>query len=392
MKLRQTLKVVWNNIATNRMRSFLTMLGMIIGVASVIMLVSIMQGFSNQMLETYSSMGINNISVTLKGRNGNLMFTEDDMYQYAKKHSDNLLGVSPNVSTDGSLNKKSISVEYTTITGIDENYISIMKKTIQTGHNITYSDISIKNKVCIIGSYIDTKLFNGNAQIGDTIRLNGEEFTISGILAQSSDNTEWSDDNTFYIPYTTAMRLSGISSVSSYTFFVNDSNLVTAETKNLQDFLFKTYRDSKLYKVSNYVDMLTEINMQMGIFTSVIAGIAGISLLVAGIGIMNIMLVSVSERTREIGIRKSLGAKHKDIMRQFVLEAATTSSLGGLIGIILGGLGAIYGGNLVKLNATPSMNTVMLSFGISVSIGILFGYLPAKKAAKLNPIDALRNE
>ncbi|BCJ92544.1 ABC transporter permease [Anaerocolumna cellulosilytica] len=392
MKLRQTLKVVWNNIVGNRMRSFLTMLGMIIGVASVIMLVSVMQGFSNQMVESYSSMGINNITVSLKGRNGNLMFTEDDMYQYAKEHSDNLLGASPNVSTDGSLNKKSNKVDYVTITGIDESYISIMKKELQLGHNITYSDISIKNKVCIIGAYINNKLFNGNAQIGDTIRLNGEEFVISGILVQSSDGSEWSEDNAFYIPYTTAMRLNGISSVSSYTFFVKDSNLVTLETTNLQDFLFKTYRDSKLYKVSNYVDMLTEINVQMGILTTVIAGIAGISLLVAGIGIMNIMLVSVSERTREIGIRKSLGAKHKDIMRQFVLEAAATSSIGGLLGILLGGAGAISAGNLIKLNATPSPNVVLLSFGISAGIGILFGYLPARKAAKLNPIDALRNE
>ncbi len=392
MKLRLTLKVVWNNIVGNRMRSFLTMLGMIIGVASVIILVSVMQGFANQMIDSYSSMGINNITISLQGRNGNLMFTEDDMYQYAIEHADNLLGVSPNVSSNGSLSKKTKKVEYSTITGIDENYINIMKKNIQKGHNITYSDIAIKNKVCIIGAYVNNQLFNGNANLGDTIRLNGEEFVICGILAQTSNGTEWSEDNAFYIPYTTAMRLNGISSVNSYTFFVKDSNLVPLETTNLQNYLFKTYRDSKLYKVTNYMDMLTDINLQMGILTSVIAGIAGISLLVAGIGIMNIMLVSVSERTREIGIRKSLGAKHKDIMRQFVLEAAATSSIGGLLGILLGGAGAITAGNLVKLNATPSIDIVMLAFGISAGIGILFGYLPAKKAAKLNPIDALRSE
>lgn len=392
MKLRLTLKVVWNNIVGNRMRSFLTMLGMIIGVASVIILVSVMQGFANQMIDSYSSMGINNITISLQGRNGNLMFTEDDMYQYAIEHADNLLGVSPNVSSNGSLSKKTKKVEYSTITGINENYINIMKKNIQKGHNITYSDIAIKNKVCIIGAYVNNQLFNGNANLGDTIRLNGEEFVICGILAQTSNGTEWSEDNAFYIPYTTAMRLNGISSVNSYTFFVKDSNLVPLETTNLQNYLFKTYRDSKLYKVTNYMDMLTDINLQMGILTSVIAGIAGISLLVAGIGIMNIMLVSVSERTREIGIRKSLGAKHKDIMRQFVLEAAATSSIGGLLGILLGGAGAITAGNLVKLNATPSIDIVMLAFGISAGIGILFGYLPAKKAAKLNPIDALRSE
>jgi len=392
MKLWQTMKIVWGNIVGNRMRSFLTMLGMIIGVASVIILVSLMQGFLNSTIESYTNMGINNVDVTIKGRNGNMILKEADMYQYAKERSDTILGVSPNVSADGTLSKSGEKVDYTQIKGIDENYISIMKKVMKDGHTITFSDVTIRNKVCIIGSYINQKLFKGKAKIGDTVRLNGEEFTVSGILAQASDSSEWSEDNCFYIPYTTAMRFSGMSSVNSYTFFIKKSELVTPETKTLQKYLFNTFHDSKLYKVSNMVDILTEIQGQMGILTSVIAGIAGISLVVAGIGIMNIMLVSVSERTREIGIRKALGAKHKDIMRQFVLEAGATSTLGGLLGILLGTLITIKAGELIKLKAFPNMHTIMLSFGISVGIGILFGYLPARKAAKMSPIDALRSE
>lgn len=392
MKLLQTLKTVWSNITGNRMRTFLTMLGMIIGVASVIILVSLMQGFSNSIIKSYTNMGINNINVTLKGRNGNLILKEDDMYQYVKSHSSTLLGVSPNVTVEGSLTKKSNKVEYCTVTGIDEKYLNLNNKIIQEGHTITYSDITIRNKVCIIGSYINNALFKGAAKIGDTLRFNGEEFTIYGILKESSDSSEWSEDNCFYVPYTTAMRLGGVAAVGNYTFIAKNTDVVTSETKELQKYLFNTYHDSKLYKVSNMVDILTEIQSQMGILTSVIAGIAGISLLVAGIGIMNIMLVSVSERTREIGIRKSLGAKHKDIMRQFVLEAAATSTIGGLLGILLGTLCTMKASDLIKLEAFPTTHTIMLSFGISAGIGILFGYLPARKAAKLNPIDALRNE
>ncbi|BCN29122.1 ABC transporter permease [Anaeromicropila herbilytica] len=392
MKLWQTLKIVWANITGNRMRTFLTMLGMIIGVASVIILISLMQGFANSTIDSYTNMGINNITISLKGRNGNVMLKEDDMYQYVKEHSSTLKGVSPNVTASGNLTKKTSKIENGTLTGIDENYIQIMNKVMQSGHTITYSDISIRNKVCIIGSYINNTLFKGAAKVGDTVRFNGEEFTICGILAQSSDSSEWSEDNCFYVPYTTAMRLAGTANVTNYTFFAKSTDVVSTETKEIQRFLFKTFHDSKLYNVSNMIDILTEIQSQMGILTSVIAGIAGISLLVAGIGIMNIMLVSVSERTREIGIRKSLGAKHKDIMRQFVLEAAATSTIGGILGILLGTLCAMKAGELIKINAFPSFNTVMLSFGISAGIGILFGYLPARKAAKMNPIDALRSE
>ncbi|MDD3172285.1 MAG: ABC transporter permease [Herbinix sp.] len=392
MRLRQTLKVVWANIIGNRMRSFLTMLGMIIGVASVIILVSLMQSFYDSIISSYADMGINNIDVNLMGRNGNLIITESDMYKYAREHSDAIKGVAPNVAVSGTLSKNGEIEEYSSIKGIDENYIKLYNKEIQEGHNITYSDILVRQKVCIIGSYINQKFFEGNAKIGDSVRLNGEEFIIAGILTQISDSSQWSSDNCFYLPYTTAMRLSGMGSVSSYSLYVVNSELVSSETTALQKYLFNTYHDSDAYKVTNLMQMLKESNAQMSILTSVIAGIAGISLVVAGIGIMNIMLVSVSERTREIGIRKSLGAKHKDIMRQFVLEAGVTSTMGGLLGILLGSIVTIKAGDLLKLKAMPNLNTVLVAFCISVGIGILFGYLPARKAAKLNPIDALRSE
>lgn len=392
MKLGQTLKIVWANITGNRMRSFLTMLGMIIGVASVIILVSLMKGYLNNMLSSYSDLGINNIEVTINGRNGNLILNEDDMYAYVKKHSDKLSGVTPNIAMQAVISKRSTKEENTQIQGIDENFIKSQNKKLDLGHTFTYSDMVVRQKVCIIGSYLNQFLFKGVAAPGDTIRLNGEDITIIGVLKQTSDSTQWSSDNCLYLPYTTAMRLSGTGHITSYTFMVKESADVTPQTKALQSFLFKTFQNNKAYKVTNMVDMLHSFQQQIAIISSAIAGIAGISLIVAGIGIMNIMLVSVSERTREIGIRKSLGATNKDIMRQFVSEAAVTSTLGGLIGILLGGFAAIKLGGLMNIVVFPDTQTVLISFFVSVTIGIIFGYLPAKKAAKLNPIDALRSE
>ncbi len=392
MTIWQTLKIVWANIIKNRMRSFLTMLGMIIGVASVILLVSLMQGFYTSMLDSYAEMGINNVSVTINGRNGNMMLTEEDMYQYARERKDTIKGVTPTVFLQGIIYKNSEKIEYSTMKGIDEYYTQLVGKTIETGRSISYSDISTQQKVCLIGSYVNQRLFGGAAKPGDTLRLNGEELTVVGILGAASDSSEWSSDNCLYIPYTTAARLYGFGSVSSYEFFIKDRSQVSAETDKIKEYLFRTFRDTKAYSVSNMVDMLKAIDGEMSILTSMIAGIAGISLVVAGVGIMNIMLVSVSERIKEIGIRKSLGAKHKDIMRQFVLEAGATSTIGGVLGIALGTILTIEGGKLLRINAMPTTNSMVTAFCISVSIGILFGYLPARKAAKLNPIDALRSE
>ncbi len=392
MTLWQTLKIVWTNIIKNRMRSFLTMLGMIIGVASVILLVSLMQAFYTSMLDSYADMGINNVSVTINGRNGNMMLTEADMYQYANEHKNTIKGVTPTVFFQGIIYKNGEKIEYTSMKGIDEYYTQLVGKKAETGRTFTYSDMSTQQKVCIIGSYIDQRLFGGNAKQGDTLRLDGEELTIIGVLKAASDSSEWSSDNCLYIPYTTAARLYGFGSVSSYEFFVRDRSQVSFETDKIKEYLFQTFRDTKAYSVSNMVDMLKAIDQELSILTSLIAGIAGISLVVAGVGIMNIMLVSVSERVKEIGIRKSLGAKHRDIMRQFVLEAGATGTMGGALGILVGTVLTIEGGNLLKIHAMPTTSSMITAFCISVGIGILFGYLPARKAAKLNPIDALRSE
>lgn len=388
----QVFKLSWSSIIGNKMRSFLTMLGMIIGVASVIIMVSLMQGMTREMKSSFGSMGVNNVTVTLIGRNGDTIITEKDMYDYAKKHKDTIIAAIPNVAFQTTVKSTADKLEGVNVTGVDERYAELNDKKIEKGSFINYMDVSGLEKTCVIGSYINLKVFKEKAQVGDILKIDGEEYTIKGILKETANNVEWSEDNCIYIPYTTAARQASIGSIQSYYLMAKDTNLVEKVTSDVNDYLYRIYHDKKFYSATNLINMLKEINMQLGMMTALLAGIAGISLLVAGIGIMNIMLVSVTERTREIGIRKSLGAKKKDIMRQFVMEAGMTSGIGGVAGILLGAFASIQIGKLIGYNAAPSLSVVLVSFGISAGIGILFGYLPANKAAKLNPIEALRSE
>ena len=232
-------------------------------------------------------------------------------------------------------------------------------------------------------------------------------YTVIGVMQrQQTTLTEGGSDDRVYIPYENAMELSGSRTVTLYQATAVSRDTVGQAKALLEDMLWSFYQDEDAYYISTMLDQVQQINAMMGVAMAVLVAIAAISLLVGGIGIMNIMLVSVTERTREIGIRKSLGAKRRDIRRQFIIEAGTTSALGGLVGIIFGYLmavavGSLFGGMLVEslgaasgvtFNATPTLGAILVSFGVSVGIGMLFGYLPANKAAKLNPIDALRYE
>ena len=180
--------------------------------------------------------------------------------------------------------------------------------------------------------------------------------------------------------------------ISNYTFTLRDTDDADEATTKIENFLYEIFKDDDLYTVTAMSQMLDSLNEQIAMMSGMLGGIAGISLLVAGVGVMNIMLVSVTERTREIGIRKSLGASKGVIMQQFVIEAAVTSSLGGVIGIVIGCVASVIAGNLIGVTATPSLTAVLISFGVSVGIGLFFGYMPASRAANLNPIDALRSD
>ena len=224
------------------------------------------------------------------------------------------------------------------------------------------------------------------------MKLNGETYTVVGVLAEKSGAGEGSDDDVVILPYTLAMRMGRNGRVSSYTVQAASADTTEQAIAVIENALYQTFGSDNAYNVFNQAAMVEQLNEMTNTMSLVLGGIAAISLLVGGIGIMNIMLVSVTERTKEIGIRKSLGARRKDIMSQFIIEAATTSATGGVVGILLGFLGSFALGRALDMTVVYSMSAVLLAFGVSTGIGMIFGYFPANKAAKLHPIQALRQE
>ena len=382
----QSFKLAIKSIWGNKMRSFLTMLGIIIGVAAVIILVSLVNGYMGSVVESFASMGVNQINVNVTNLTSRTVDV-DQMYEFYDEHGDMFDGISPNVSLSATIKKGDDSMTSTSVAGRSEQYLEMKDYKLQVGRNIAYSDIVSRQKVCVIGAYVAQELFgSADKAISDTLKINGYAFKVVGVVeAQDEDDMEdGGTDDFVWIPYSVATSLAGSANISSYTLTVSDTdNADTAKTL-IQNFLYETFKDSDLYRVT----AMSEISLMSGM----LGGIAGISLLVAGVGVMNIMLVSVTERTREIGIRKSLGADKGTILQQFVIEAAVTSSLGGLVGILIGCIATKAVGALIGISASPTLTAVIVSFGVSVAIGLFFGYMPARRAANLNPIDALRSE
>lgn len=392
MNFKQAFILAVKSLKSSKMRSFLTMLGIIIGVASVILLVSLISGMASDMKESFESMGTNLISVNIRGRGGNITLDPKDIQEMADKNSEVIAAVTPQVSIRSATVKYEDNNLTTSVTGSNEFYLYIKDVDVSDGRFLTYLDVEKRQKTCVIGSYIKQELFENTNPIGEVIKINGTAFTVVGILEEKQDSEEGGNDDVVMIPYTSATRLSRMRAVSSYSFSAVSPETVDAAIQAINKELSKIFISTDYYSVFSASQALDQVNELMGTVTLVLVGVAAISLLVGGIGIMNIMLVSVTERTREIGIRKSLGAKKKDIMSQFVVEAATTSSAGGIIGIVVG-LAAAYGaGSLLGMTVKPSIYAVAIAFSVSVIIGITFGYFPANKAAKMHPIDALRQD
>lgn len=390
MTIWQSFRLAAKSIISNKMRSLLTMLGMIIGVGSVIIIMGLMSGVTDYIVSSFADMGTNMITVNITNT-GTRTVTVDDMYAFADKNTDVFEGVTPSVSGNFTLKNGTSSLS-TTVTGAGEDYDEINHITLTQGRFVSYADILKRQSVCVVGTYIVNELFENNNVLGETIKIDGENFQIIGIVEETAEGEENSADECVYIPYSKAARMTFTGKISSFTFAAHDTDYVEAGEELLDSYLYEVFADEDLYRITSMTVLLDTINSMTDMLGMVLSGIAGISLLVAGIGIMNIMLVSVTERTKEIGIRKSLGARKKDIMQQFIIEAGTISALGGLLGIIFGSSLTIYLGKSFGVNAAPSFGSVMMSFSISAGIGILFGYIPAKKAANLNPIDALRSD
>lgn len=394
MNILQSFKLALKSIWSNKMRSFLTMLGIIIGVASVIILVSLVNGQMSYMTESFASMGTNQINVNVSNLSSRSV-SVDEMYQFYDGHKELFAHMTPNVTLSSTIKNGTESLTATTVTGVSEEYLDMKDQTMDSGRFLQYSDIVSRQKVCVVGYYVAWDLYGGvEKAIDQTIKINGSAFRIVGVISRQNDDEleEGGTDDVLYLPYSCAAKMSNNANISSYIFATADMDQTSEAKEAINTFLLDIFKDDDLYRVTAMSELLDSLNSMISMMSMMLGGIAGISLLVAGVGVMNIMLVSVTERTREIGIRKALGAKKSNIMQQFVIEAAVTSSLGGVAGILIGSVATTVIGTAMGMNATPTPSAVIVSFSVSVGIGLLFGYMPANRAANLNPIDALRSE
>ncbi|OUQ78614.1 ABC transporter permease [Flavonifractor sp. An100] len=410
MNVTQSFRLALKSLVTSKMRSLLTMLGIIIGVAAVIIIISLGNGLQGMIDEQVDKLGINTIMTYTWGRgDGSTMDLDPkDMYRLVEENPQVLSGVSPYVSFQAAIRKGDDKFDKTSLYGVSEVMFNPNTgatidggERIAQGRFLSYLDVERRQPVCVIGAYLAQEGFGGDA-LGKKLSINGASYTVIGVLEQIRESMDkGGPDDQIYLPYENALELMGARYVTLYMFTSTSGATAGAAKEVINAFLLNHFQDPDAYYTQTMEEQAAMINTMMGVAMGVLVAIAAISLVVGGIGIMNIMLVSVTERTREIGIRKSLGAKRRDIRMQFIIEAGTTSAIGGVLGIAFGGLlatalGSLFGGMLsaqmngATFSATPNLEAIAVSFGVSVGIGVLFGYLPANKAAKLNPIDALR--
>ncbi len=396
MGLFETMKMAFSAILGNKARSFLTMLGVIIGVMSVTVLMGIGQGTTASVTDSISSMGTNMLTVNIRtrrvgfggpsmnrqnrssGAKGTVILTLDDVLSL--KEDQYIAAVSPTVS--GNLTVKAGSTNTSaSIMGVLPDYATIVNQELASGRYIIDADVENRSAVCVIGPDLAEDLFGNTNVVGNTIHVNGRKFNIVGVLDGSS--------STLVLPFTLAQRMLNSTSISSFYLSATDSSTVNAAQTAVERFLYKKYQDDSTYSIMNQEEMLETVNEMTGTLTLMLGGIAGISLLVGGIGIMNIMLVSVTERTREIGIRKAIGAKRRNILLQFLIESVVISGLGGVLGLVLSFITMQVLEGYLGMTMVMSTGVMQLAMGFSMGVGVVFGLYPANKASKLKPIDAL---
>lgn len=391
-KIASIFKVSIKNIFTNKLRTALTMLGLVIGITSVIILVGIGSGATGNVTSTVKSLGTGTLIV-------NINSNSDTTIEYSQISNflelENVKQIAPYKNVSGTVSKNDVTSKNSTILATTPSYLSIMNLTISDGRLLSNIDLNNSSKVCLIGSDLAETLFENTKTkdvVGQKIKIEGDKYTVIGVLTTQGTSMGTNIDSTIIIPFTTAKYLKGDTSINNLYLKVEDEELIDRTKERIEFYIEKTLGISTDYfsvsSQNNMIDAMSDINSTLSLL---LGGIAGISLIVGGIGVMNVMLVSVTERTKEIGIRKSLGAKKRDILIQFLIESLILCVLGGLIGIFMGlSIGNIL--SIFGLTFKESSGVIVISFASSVVIGLVFGIFPAYKAAKLNPIDALHTE
>ena len=356
MPITESFKIAIRSIRSNKMRSFLTMLGIIIGVAAVIILVSVVNGYMSTILESFTSMGVDRVNVSVSNMSSRSL-DPDDMYEFFDERYDLFENMTPSVSVNMPLKNGNETMSETSIGGYSEDYIDIVDYDIQYGRSISYADCEAEQNVAVLGYYTALELFdNADEAVGQRIKIGNNSFTVIGVMERQDEDEleEGGTDDFVWLPYSSAAKMNFSRNISSYILTLRDTDQADEATAAIESFLLEIFKSDDYFNVMANSSLLDEMNEQIAMLSMMLGGIAGISLLVAGVGVMNIMLVSVTERTKEIGIRKALGAKKGVIMQQFVIEAAVTSSLGGVLGIIVGALGTSLVGGAIGINATAT--------------------------------------
>lgn len=392
MRFGQAFKMAFKSILGNKVRTVLTMLGIIIGVAAVITLISLVQGYRTSLMEWVEKQGTNKISVS--AATWSQTDLTDDLYDYCLKLDKLVLGTTPNAQYYGGIKYQEKTVPDSTVFYGSDQYSLCNNYTVAEGRDLSFLDIEKYHKVCVIGSYIKEQLFGFTDPIGKSVIVDGESLTVVGVFAEKYGSQQYSGDQMIVVPYTISRYIGDYVYNSEFTVKAKDAKSTTEAITRIQGFLSTRINESNgYYNVSTTNTQIEDSNELTRMLSLVLGGIAGIALLVGGIGIMNIMLVTVSERTREIGIRRAIGAERSAIVTQFLIEASMISTSGGIVGIILGFLLTLILGKIIfDLVLLPSL---IISFGamaFSVLLGVGFGMYPAIRASGLQPVDALRAE
>jgi len=407
MKTSDILHETYSALVSNKVRTGLTMLGIIIGIGSVIAMVAIGQGAQGSIESSIQSLGSNLVQVSpgtqggpgvqvSQGRGSALTLTYDDAIAIGEEIT-LAQAVSPELSLRYQVTGKGTNTN-TSIVGVAPAYPSVRNVSLEEGTFLSEQHLKSLSKVAVLGPTARDDLFGENASaIGQTIRINGIQFKVIGITAAKGGSGFTNQDDMIYIPITSAQKfLAGEAYVSNISVQVVDADSMTQAQADITALLLARHKISDStqadFSVINQNDIVATASSITETFTILLAAVAGISLVVGGIGIMNMMLTTVTERTREIGLRKAIGAKRSDINRQFLIEAVVITLVGGFLGVVLGATISFGLSSFGVIQTKVSIGSILLAFGVSAVIGIVFGYYPARRAAKLNPIDALRYE